>query len=119
MAEERNIERAFFTDAKLPPLPTHIEANPLSAAQDGFSWADMIAVATPPLAYEEILNKIGIPPGDILACPTQVLVDIPMPCGGLGECGVCTIKGVKNKSLLACEDGPVFIFTSSGFQKKR
>ena len=37
----------------------------------------------------------------------QVLVLVPMPCGGMGECGVCAVK-IQRGWKLACKDGPVF-----------
>lgn len=118
-ALQQNIEVALFTDSVLPQLSTLIEANPISAAENAYQWADMIAIDTPPYPIEQILNLIGASSGNPFSCPTQVLVHIPMPCGGVGECGVCSITDEKNKSLLVCEDGPVFILTSTGFRKNQ
>jgi len=32
---------------------------------------------------------------------------VPMPCGGLGDCGLCAVD-LKRGWKLACKDGPVF-----------
>jgi hypothetical protein len=45
--------------------------------------------------------------------PGQVLVHTPMPCAGLGECGVCSIQvrvtpQPRRTWKLVCRDGPVF-----------
>ena len=39
--------------------------------------------------------------------PVFVLVDAPMPCAGMGDCGVCAVKA-RGGYRLACKDGPVF-----------
>ena len=36
----------------------------------------------------------------------QALVTLPMPCGGLGECGACAVP-IRRGWKLACQDGPV------------
>jgi hypothetical protein len=35
------------------------------------------------------------------------LITVPMPCGGMGDCGVCNVMTKKGPRLV-CKDGPVF-----------
>ncbi len=116
MVLEGNIEVALFTDSILPQLSHQIEANPLSEVENAFDWADLVAIDSPSLPHEKILKKLGLKVGNPIPCPTQILLHSPMPCAGLAECGVCSIKNDNHKSLLVCEEGPVFRLTSKGFQ---
>ena len=94
----------LFTDAELPRLPTQVEANPLDALPDALSWADFLALDGPP----DTLEGLGKILKGTIRCPAQILVHIPMPCGGMADCGVCAVRTKKNKYKLACVDGPVF-----------
>mgnify|MGYP003971179365 FL=1 len=115
----KNIEVALFSDTLPPKISTQIEVNPLSIANQAFKWADSVAIDTRPTSIEDILKKIGISPGESFPCPTEILINIPMPCAGIAKCGVCTLSDGKNKSLLTCEDGPVFSLTSQGLKISR
>jgi dihydroorotate dehydrogenase electron transfer subunit len=108
IALQSGVEVAIFTDALLPRLPTQVEANPLRALPEALSWVDFLAFDGSPDSFNRIGQTLSLPPGSPLPCPTQVLVDIPMPCGGLADCGVCATRGKGRKYQLACVDGPVF-----------
>ncbi len=118
-ALSKNIEVALFSDIVPSNLSTQIEVNPLSIARQAFQWADNIAIDSPSISFEEVLSKIGVSSGENFSCPTQILINIPMPCAGIAKCGICTINGNNKYSLLACEDGPVFSLTKQGFQKSK
>ncbi len=71
----------------------------------------------PPAAFSETLRTwadywvADLPPEDVAALPSAplpgaVLVDTPMPCGGLTDCGVCALT-LGGKSILVCKQGPV------------
>jgi NAD(P)H-flavin reductase len=108
MSIYKRLEVALFTDAPLPRLSSQIEANPLHALPDAISWSDYLAFDGAPVEYENIAKTMGLSPTSPLPCPAQALVYLPMPCGGLGECGVCAVPGKGRKHKLACMDGPVF-----------
>jgi len=108
MALHKEVEVALFTDARLPRLPTQVEANPLRALSEALSWGDFLAFDGAPGDYEAIGESLDLSPSTPLPCPAQVLVYLPMPCGGLGECGVCAVPGKGRRYKLACVDGPVF-----------
>lgn len=92
-----------------PPddLSAEIEIRPLAALAEICQWADYLALA----ATRESLRGWRERPGNggQLQAPreAQALVVMPMPCGGLAKCGVCSVE-VKRGIALACEDGPVF-----------
>lgn len=108
LAEEAlvgNREVAIFTDDQFPQLPASIEVSPLSALADGIRWAEYLAASTPLemlSSSQTRLDYLGAAPG------SEVLVLSPMPCGALGACGVCALRSDSGKTLLVCEEGPVF-----------
>lgn len=88
-------------------LPAEVEIRPLAALEEIAQWADYLALAAP----RGILSKRGEGwgGGGLPKVPreAQALILAPMPCGGLAQCGVCSVE-VKGGFVLACEDGPVF-----------
>ena len=98
---------ALFSDAALPRLPTFIEVNPLSMLPEALAWADFLALDLPREQVENLRQALGLRSGWPLTCPGQALVTLPMPCGGLGECGACAVP-VRRGWKMACQDGPVF-----------
>ncbi len=89
-------------------LPLQVEVQPLQALPDVSNWADYIAIDSPRESLAELKNKLAMSSGSARA-HTQVLVSTPMPCGGLGDCGVCSVER-PGGTKLACVDGPVFDF---------
>jgi len=88
-------------------LPDAVEVQPLSALNDVFAWADYVAFDISRENLFEIRESlIGVDQMSLKA-EAQVLVHTPMPCGGVAECGVCTVT-TKSNGKLACKDGPVF-----------
>ena len=100
-------EVAVFTDAPLPRLPSLYEAYPLAALADNLSWPDFMAVDVPLTQVNGLPATLGLEPGQAPPCPTQVLVQAPMPCGGLAQCGICAVDTGRGEWKLVCEDGPV------------
>ena len=94
----------LLTDDPPNDLPSAIEISPLSALPETARWSDYLAIDIPRATIQEAikpiheLNNIGY---------AQVFIETSVPCGGIGECGLCAVslrKGYK----LACKDGPVF-----------
>jgi hypothetical protein len=71
------------------------------------SWADLLVIDLPNERLPVLRNDLGLGPYDRIPIPVQALIAIPMPCGGLADCGVCAVPAVKGYKL-ACKDGPVF-----------
>ena len=92
-----------------PPedIPSDVEIRPLAALAEICQWADYLALAATRESLRGWRERLGN--GGQLPAPreAQALVVMPMSCGGLSQCGVCSI-GVKRGIALVCEDGPVF-----------
>jgi NAD(P)H-flavin reductase len=88
-------------------LPLQVEIQPLTALIDVCKWADYAAFDTARESFPELkekLAKLGLAQRPNIM---QGLVRVPMPCGGLAQCGVCAVE-LSGGYQLACEDGPVF-----------
>lgn len=89
-------------------LSPAIEILPLSALAETIKWADYLAIDAPRAALTAV-HAILQPNSRPLffGYTMEVLVETPLPCGGLADCGVCAIHAQRG-TLLACKDGPVF-----------
>ncbi len=85
-------------------LPPAIEVNTLAAAPEIAAWADCLMIDVPRQWVERLPALLGASP---IAAQAQALVHTPIPCGGMGECGVCAVTMPRGWKL-ACKDGPVF-----------
>ena len=92
-----------------PPdgLPADVEIRPLAALAEVSAWADYLALAVPRASLPGRRERPGWPRPPQVPREAQALVVTPMPCGGLADCGVCSVE-VKRGMELACKDGPVF-----------
>ena len=88
-------------------MPASYEINPLRLLPDALAWADFLALDAPLPRLAELRSLLGLRPDQHLPCLAQVLVETPMPCGGVAECGVCAVPARRGWKL-ACQDGPVF-----------
>jgi len=104
----QNTDIAIFSDAPLPALPPIIEIRSLQAIPEAVAWADFLAIDLPLENIPQLREIFQLGPYDYLPCPAQVLITTPMPCAGIGECGVCAVPKQKKGYALACKDGPVF-----------
>lgn len=113
--------------ADTPPdgLPPAIEILPLTALAETVNWADYLAIDAPRAALaliQQMLSPDSCPPpfgytpsfatkpfpiATIIGYTTDILIETPLPCGGIAECGACAIQ-TRRETLLACKDGPVF-----------
>jgi hypothetical protein len=94
----------LLTDHPPDGLPSAVEISPLSALPETIHWTDYLAIDIPRAAIPNVLKPIQQLNH---AGYAQVLIETAVPCGGIGECGLCAVslrKGYK----LACKDGPVF-----------
>jgi hypothetical protein len=101
---------ALFTDADLPWLPAALEVQPvqnISEALAGLAWADFLAIDIPLASLSNLRPILGLGAGERLPCPGELLIETPMPCAGLADCGACAVPGRRGWKL-ACKDGPVF-----------
>jgi hypothetical protein len=102
---------ALFSDDPLPHAPASLEVNPLNALPEDLAWPDLLALDLPVERLRELRPFLGLESAALSPCPVQALVEIPMPCGGVAECGACAVPrrgGLARGWKLACKDGPVF-----------
>ncbi len=99
-----------------PPagLPAALEILPSAALPEILPWADYLAIDLPRQHLPGMLSLLlqGEPQSKRLpprAGRAQILVQTPLPCGGLANCGVCSVElPAAPGQRLACQDGPVF-----------
>lgn len=100
-ALRQRAEVVLCCDAPVRELPMAVEVQGLDGLPEALRWADYVALEMPVEEVEQLSRLLSRVPRQVRG---QILVLSPMPCGGLAQCGVCTVKGTR----LACEDGPVF-----------
>lgn len=107
LALQQGAEVVLYCDQPVGELPLAVEVQSLKDLPKALAWADYLAADIALENIEELNEKLGIRqqmPGALIA---QILIIVPMPCGGMAKCGVCTVATTKGPRL-ACEDGPVF-----------
>ncbi len=97
----------IFTDGPLSDLTPEIEFYPLGDLPEALAWAEFIALDVPIPELGGLRKALGLADSAELTRPGQALVYSPMPCAGMGACGVCAVPTKKGWKL-ACKDGPVF-----------
>jgi dihydroorotate dehydrogenase electron transfer subunit len=107
MSLEQDMSVALFTDCPLPSLPPAIEVHPQNSLLDALNWADFLVLDLPFGVLDLLSEILGLLTPNHTELHGQVLISGPMPCGGLAECGVCSIR-LRRGRKLACKDGPVF-----------
>jgi hypothetical protein len=98
---------ALYTDASLPWLPAALEAQRLQNIPEALAWADFLAIDIPLVSLSGLRHALGLGAGERLPCPGEILIETPMPCGSMADCGACAVPG-RGGWKLACKDGPVF-----------
>lgn len=94
----------LLCDSSADRLPDEVEVQPLSTLNEILDWADFTALDVGRENLHELKGGIG---KQTPLHGAQILVRAPMPCGGLGECGVCALTA-GSEWRLVCRDGPVF-----------
>jgi hypothetical protein len=88
-------------------LPLHVEVHPPAAMMDICMWSDYAAFHVERDSVETMLRTVSRRQSLAMGGNAQALVRTAMPCGGLADCGVCTVR-TKKGARLACVEGPVF-----------
>lgn len=102
---QQDAEITLFSDGASGDLPLAVEQQVLKELPRGLKWADYLTVDISIEKIDALETIFGtrIP----AALAAEILVAVPMPCGGMAKCGVCTVRTPRGPRL-ACEDGPVF-----------
>jgi len=122
-ALEQNASVVLVSELDLPDLPPEVEIQPVSALGDVVRWVDYLAIDVERESLPGLRDKLGlgrqakvkfeaqaVSPSRstfVARAPNEVLVVTPMPCGGMGDCGVCAVTARRGWKM-ACKDGPVF-----------
>ena len=108
-ALSQGAEVALFCDPGLPVdvlnrIPSRVEILPLSSLAEDPTWPDYVAVDLDRLDLVSLMEQVDLVnlPGSV-----EVLVRTPMPCFGIGACGVCAVQ-TQRGFRFTCTDGPVF-----------
>lgn len=107
IALHQRVAVSLFSDARLPVLPSELEAGPLAALAEALAWADFLAIDLSLAELSALKDMLGVASLSGLNCAGQALILAPMPCAGLADCGVCALP-TRRGWRLACKDGPVF-----------
>jgi dihydroorotate dehydrogenase electron transfer subunit len=100
-------EVALYASAIPSELPSSVEVLPTEELPEARQWADYIAADLPRELLPSLRKQFGLRPHEYLPGASEALVRVPMPCGGIAECGVCAVQ-VASGYRLGCKDGPVF-----------
>lgn len=106
-ALEQDASVVLVSDLEIHDLPSEVEIQPVSALAEVTQWADYLAMDMTCESLSGLREMLGLNGQAKLKCEAQVLVFMPMPCGGMGECGVCAVT-VRRGWKMSCQDGPVF-----------
>ncbi|MCJ7433384.1 MAG: hypothetical protein MUO77_07855 [Anaerolineales bacterium] len=115
LAYKQEAAVTLLSDTQPDDLSLQVEVQPLSALDEVIKWADYIAVDVERESLPQLRERLGlgqqakgwVGSGTFIPIEMQVLISMPMPCGGIAECGVCAVS-VKHNWKMACKDGPVF-----------
>lgn len=88
-------------------LPPDVEVVPPENLADLWAWADYAAILVGMHSLDGLRDRLGLAGQSPAALSVEILVDFPMVCGGISECGVCAVP-LRRGWALACKDGPVF-----------
>ena len=85
-------------------VPSRVEVTGISSLTENMDWPDYLAIDIKTHELETLSTLFA---GSEFSFPGQVMIRTPMPCRGVGDCGVCAVKtrsGWRN----TCTNGPVF-----------
>lgn len=88
-------------------LPPSVEVLPVDLLPEALNWAEYLAATCERNNLQELVAALELKPPFRLNCTVEVLVHTLLVCGGIGECGVCSVK-TRSGWKTACKDGPVF-----------
>jgi len=105
-ALEQNASIAIISDLELHDLPPEVEIQSISALAEVAQWSDYLAIDVEREKLSDLREKFWLGEQVGGRVEAQILIVTPMPCGGMGDCGVCAVT-VRRGWKMACKDGPV------------
>lgn len=106
-ALEQSASVVLVSELDLSDLPPEVEIRPVSSLPKVAGWADYTAIDLPREKKSGLQEMLGSMNQVAIPIEAQVLVFTSMPCGCMGDCGVCAVI-VRRGWKMACRDGPVF-----------
>lgn len=103
----------FVSDTTADHLPDEVEIQPMSALEEIINWADYLAFDARRDDLTALRERLGKLPQTMGLKEAQILVQAPVPCGGIADCGVCAVT-LRSGWRLVCKDGPVFDWAELG-----
>lgn len=98
---------SLFSQHVPASLPAEVEVLPVEGLSDGWKWADYIGIEADFAQLNGLRGHLRLGEAARPPCPAEIMVGAEYPCGGIAECGVCSVKS-GGRIRLACKDGPVF-----------
>lgn len=97
----------LVSEADEAELPEVVEVQPFTALEEVLAWAEYAAFDVLRESLPGLKERLGGLNQAAAGKEAQVLVQTPVPCGGIGECAACAVT-LKSGWKLACKEGPVF-----------
>ncbi len=107
IALKQGASLVVVADFHTEDLPPEVEVQPLAALGEILTWADYAAFSVSRGALPSMMELLRKLNQTAMPRDAQVLIQTPVPCGGLAECGVCAVT-TRAGWKMACKDGPVF-----------
>ena len=104
---QQNMAITLYADRHPGNLPSAIEIYPLAGLSEALAWADLLALDLERRQIPLLRSLLNVEGDRRLPCPVQALIRTPLTCGGLADCGACSVAGHRHP-VPACTDGPVF-----------
>jgi NAD(P)H-flavin reductase len=104
----RGGEAALFSGTVPEHLPGEVELLSRDQLGDALDWADCIIGDARLKGLTKWMGLFSGQKNSPLGRGVQLLIDTPLVCAGVSECGVCAVK-TKHGWKQACSDGPVFL----------
>ena len=104
---DQGADVVIVSDSNGERLPDEVEMHPLSALEEILGWGDYIAFDVLREKLSDLMERLGGMKQILARKEAQILIQTPVPCGGVAECGVCAVNFGSNWKM-ACREGPVF-----------
>lgn len=103
----QNAAIALVTDFPVNQIPDEVEVHPSASLNDIVAWADYLAAEVLREELVGLREKLAGSKQAVAKMEAEVLVRVPVPCGGVAECGTCAIV-TQSGWKMGCKEGLVF-----------
>ena len=96
----------YLGESSADHLPDDVEVLSLSSLEEILDWADYLALDVKREDLDEVMERLRGQNHSSALKAAQILIQTPMPCGGVAECGVCALT-TRSEWKMICREGPV------------